>query len=137
MPTKTRRTTLADLTHCRYGHDLRVPDAIVMQTNGHRRCRLCRNEAARRSNARHTQCSVCGKAYARETTWQFCSAACSRARHKRDGAARAQANARRDALRSDQILRLCEERERCATHWERAEIGARIEELVGAKGGAS
>lgn len=125
--------SFAARTHCINGHDLSLPNAVAKQSNGHSRCRECRNRIARESRqASFANCKQC-RAPKSTTSWEFCCNGCARvwranrkAEQNRSQDAQRQAD---DNRRAERILNLQIERERAATHWERDAITQRIQQL--------
>lgn len=98
----------------------------VNEAGTHAQCNACytRRLKVRMATRGITKCAQCGKAK-KPTTWRFCSTRCQRVNSKvREGAQQIHIY---DG--TDEILTLVELRDRCATHWERAEITEKIEAL--------
>jgi predicted nucleic acid-binding Zn ribbon protein len=132
---------------CGNGHDLAPDEAMFCyadHTGMRWRCRVCvseRNakEAKRRKNARKAmrkvnpgKCVVCGASYSGSVNRRTCSDAC------RDKLCAERSHQRRlsgvwtesqQLVFSQSLMDLMVERDRCATHWERAKIDERIAEL--------
>lgn len=127
-------------TTCARGHDLTVP--------GRRReyrysygiryaCLACigdRNREAQRKRALRLVdkvCKVCGKAFRTAHNAVVCGGGCQNSYVAKQTAKGMhwQRNEQVMQMHAAAILRLHEERDRCATHWERAEVDARIAEL--------
>ena len=116
-------------SRCPHGHDMTLPKAWTQinaaGTNG--QCRVCRCIWQRARGTRYTTCRECGKEHPPSSS-TFCSSKCQAIGAARD---RAQATKVRHAKQDNTlaILTLVDQRERAATHWERAEINARLEAL--------
>lgn len=124
----TAHNSLTNRTHCSHGHDLRLPNALVTKGDGTMRCRVCRNASTQKT--RYTVCKHCGKPQPPRFA-AYCGDACRRAAVKRALRSRAQERREDDPDFAVAVLELCEQRERCATHWERQAIDERIARLRG------
>lgn len=116
-------------THCRRGHDLRLPRAIGTDSAaGNRFCRLCRNERKmqslerQRGKARH--CSTCKRALTNSSSWGYCSTSCETAARTRNHSADKSHN---EAVRTSKLLALYDEFERETRAWLRDDLRRQID----------
>jgi hypothetical protein len=128
-----RARGIAGMTHCKRGHDLRLPDAIAFDRSANKRqCAVClkaRNsakyEAKRKRDAMkgyrtmHRSCTACGMLYGKPS-----------ANHKCWLCKKVKTVALPDTARADMILALQLEKERAMTPWGRAEVQARMDALL-------
>lgn len=146
----TRQPPLQARTSCpRCGCDLRVIGAIEEPVPGKFRCRNCRQTSDRERHRKaaaarppRTHC-LNGHPYNDQNSrivmregreWRYCVVC-----HKQGNALRALGRAKQATNRpplalsmnkAEEVLQLVEERDRAATHWERAELQERIEGLL-------
>lgn len=118
------RRGFGDATHCRRGHDLRLPRAIGTDgAAGNRFCRLCRNERKMQSLERQRLkarcCSTCRRPLQPGGTWRFCSTAC-------ENVSRGQCVAD-NAKRTTFLLNLYDKLERETRAWLRADLRRQID----------
>jgi hypothetical protein len=142
----THYTKALDRTVCPKGHDLTVPGRRRVYEHRKKvmvKCKVCvdennaRQKAKRQFKSKLRECAHCGMAflaYARATT---CSRKCTyglrrktfqatpKQKPMRSGSQMEQDEMRRAAA----LLELYEARDRCSTHWERAEMDAKIQAL--------
>lgn len=132
---------------CGNGHDLAPDEAMFVYVEGplmRWRCRVCISERnAKHSNRckaqrrRHreknpTLCAVCKAPFVGGPNRRTCSEICKAELCGRAGRQQQQQRAQNEGqqiIHSHAIMELYAERDRCATHWERAEVDARIAEV--------
>lgn len=142
----SRRTKALDRTTCPRGHDLTMPGIRrIYETKFGMRvhCKLCtdanngRQKEKRQHASQLRECAHCGMAflaYARATT---CSRKCTFALRRKTRLAAPKPKPKTNGVqweqdelrRSAALLELYEARDRCSTHWERAEVDAKIQAL--------
>lgn len=126
---------------CGNGHDLSSDESMFVYAdhNGMRwRCRFCvqrrnakesKRRKARPQNGGQRSCVQCGEKFSGHPNRRTCSEAC---RHQVLRTKCGRQPVRDESfllVQSMALLDLMEERERCATHWERAEVDARIAQV--------
>lgn len=132
---------------CGNGHDITSDEAIFAyadHTGMRWRCRICvseknaveaeRRKAQRQQNRqRHpTLCAVCKAPFVGSVNRRTCGDACKAVLCGTQGRRHQQKRAQSEGeqlIHSHAILELMAERDRCATHWERAEVDARIAQV--------
>lgn len=126
---------------CFAGHDILADETTFIYVDGltmRWRCRICvaeknRVESVRRKarpkNGGDRPCLHCGKPFSGNPNRRTCSEECRRAILRTKCGRQPVRDESFLLVQSMALLDLMEERERCATHWERAEVDARIAQV--------
>ena len=122
---------IAGTTRCPAGHDMTADGAWVAlnRTGTYGRCRKCVNEQQRGRRGRYHECRVCAKPFFPPRQTYYCGRKCQSIAHAESMLAVGDEKRRREADKTEAILMLVEERERCATWWEREEVDRKLQEL--------
>ena len=126
---------------CGNGHDLSSDEAIFAyadHTGMRWRCRTCvqvrnakemKRRKARPKNGGPRPCLKCGKPFEGNPNRRTCSTECRHAILREKCGKQPVRDEAFLLVQSMALLDLMEQRERCATHWERAEVDARIAQV--------
>lgn len=126
---------------CGNGHDLMNDEAIFVyadHTGTRWRCRLCvqvrnaresKRRKARPQNGGQRPCLKCGAMFEGNPNRRTCSMECRRAILREKCGKQPNRDEAALLMQSHALLELHAERDRCATHWERAEVDARIAQV--------
>ena len=140
------RIKALERTTCPRGHDLTVPGRRrVYETKFGVRvhCKLCtdgnnaRQKAKREHRSKLRECVHCGMAFLAHDRATTCSRKCTYQLRRKTQMATPKPKPVRNGVqweqdelrRSAALLELYEARDRCSTHWERAEMDAKIQAL--------
>lgn len=126
---------------CGNGHDLSSDEAIFAyadHTGMRWRCRTCvqvrnakemKRRKARPKNGGPRPCLKCGAMFEGNPNRRTCSTECRHAILREKCGRQPNRDESFLLVQSMALLDLMEQRERCATHWERAEVDARIAQV--------
>lgn len=127
---------------CGNGHDLSSDETMFIyadHTGTRWRCRLCvqvrnaresKRRKARPQNGGQRPCLKCGAMFEGNLNRRTCSMECRRAILREKCGKQPNRDEAALLMQSHALLELHAERDRCATHWERAEVDARIQALL-------
>jgi hypothetical protein len=126
---------------CGNGHDITSDEAIFAyadHTGSRWRCRICVTEKNNRESKRRKAqpqnggdrpCLHCGKPFTGNPNRRTCSMDCRKAILRAKCGKQPVRDEAFLLVQSMALLDLMEQRERCATHWERADVDARIAQV--------